>query len=96
MSRSASLALNLAFTIGLALLPGFALADLTQTDGHIALQASTVATPARGSSMSQVEAQYGAPQSKHAAVGKPPITRWDYANFSVYFENSRVLHAVAH
>ena len=28
------------------------------------------------------------------ALGNPPITRWDYPQFSVYFENDRVLHTV--
>lgn len=50
--------------------------------------------PARGSSMSAVEARFGAPASRHAAVGDPPITRWDYAQFSVFFEHDKVLHAV--
>lgn len=50
--------------------------------------------PHRGSTMAQVESQYGAPSNRHAAVGNPPITRWDYPQFSVYFENDRVLHAV--
>jgi hypothetical protein len=50
--------------------------------------------PQRGSTMAQVEAKYGAPREKHAAVGKPPITRWDYESLSVYFENDRVIHAV--
>ena len=27
--------------------------------------------------------------------GKPPITRWDYDGFSVYFEHQHVIHAVA-
>jgi hypothetical protein len=50
--------------------------------------------PARGSTMSQVEARFGAPTTKHAAVGDPPITRWDYPQFSVFFEFDKVLHAV--
>lgn len=55
--------------------------------------------PKRGSSMAQVEARYGAPQQKYAAVGggghhTPPITRWQYASFSVYFENRHVVSAV--
>ena len=50
--------------------------------------------PNRGSTMSTVESRYGAPTNRHAAVGNPPITRWDYPQFSVYFENDRVLHAV--
>ena len=28
--------------------------------------------------MSAVEARFGAPRTRHAAVGEPPITRWDY------------------
>ncbi len=57
--------------------------------------------PARGITMSQVESQFGAPQRKHAAVAgpnnrrdNPPITRWDYPGFSVYFEHSHVVDAV--
>ncbi len=50
--------------------------------------------PARGVRMAQVQARYGAPREKHAAVGKPPITRWDYDGFSVYFERDYVIHAV--
>ena len=50
--------------------------------------------PTRGSSMSVVEAHFGAPTSKHPAVGDPPITRWDYPQFSVFFEHDKVLHAV--
>ena len=55
--------------------------------------------PKRGQSMAAVEAAFGAPVLKHAAVGggsvhTPPITRWDYASFSVYFENSHVVNCV--
>ncbi len=55
--------------------------------------------PKRGNSMAQVQARYGAPQLKHPAVGggdprTPPITRWQYETFSVYFENSHVVNAV--
>jgi hypothetical protein len=50
--------------------------------------------PARGSTMSQVEARFGTPASRHAAVGNPPITRWDYPQFAVFFEYDKVLHAV--
>ena len=50
--------------------------------------------PNRGSTMATVESRYGAPTNRHAAIGNPPITRWDYPQFSVYFENDRVLHTV--
>lgn len=51
-------------------------------------------TPHRGSTMTQVESRFGAPVVRHAAVGDPPITRWDYPQFSVFFEHDKVLHAV--
>ncbi len=50
--------------------------------------------PSRGMTQARVEADYGAPQKTHAAVGDPPISRWDYAEFVVFFEYDRVIHAV--
>lgn len=50
--------------------------------------------PARGSTMAKVQERFGEPTNRHSAVGNPPITRWDYPQFSVYFEHDRVLHAV--
>lgn len=52
------------------------------------------ATPARGSSMATVESRFGPPATRHSAVGQPPITRWDYPQFSVFFEHDKVIHAV--
>ena len=43
----------------------------------------------------RVEANFGAPQSAREAVGDPPITRWEYANFVVFFEFDKVIHAVS-
>ncbi len=54
-----------------------------------------MSTPARGMSMADVEARYGAPTQRYDAVGQPPITRWVYPSFVVYFEYSHVVHAVA-
>lgn len=50
--------------------------------------------PMRGTTQAQVEAKYGSPASKKAPVGDPPITRWEYPDFTVYFEYDRVIHAV--
>jgi len=41
-----------------------------------------------------VEARFGQPANRHSAVGQPPITRWDYPGFAVYFEHQYVIHAV--
>lgn len=53
------------------------------------------AMPRRGMTMNQVEGQYGMPANKRGAIGKPPITRWDYPAFAVYFEHSHVINSVA-
>ena len=50
--------------------------------------------PRQNTAMSEVEAQYGAPKEKKAAVGTPPISRWIYPAFTVYFEGDRVINAV--
>ncbi len=51
--------------------------------------------PARGMSMEKVEATFGAPATRAPAVGEPPITRWEYPGFTVYFEHQLVIHTVA-
>ncbi len=56
--------------------------------------AQNTGAPTRGASMAQVEQRYGAPLQRHAPVGHPPITRWDYADYRLYFESDHVLHAV--
>ncbi|HEY4365910.1 MAG TPA: hypothetical protein VGN07_01640 [Steroidobacteraceae bacterium] len=60
---------------------------------------STAGHPARGMSMEKVEATFGAPTTRVPAVGgsnahQPPITRWEYPGFTVYFENNVVVHSV--
>jgi hypothetical protein len=70
-------------------------AETIVVDDKVALRESATEVPARGSPMKAVEARFGAPANRHAAVGKPPITRWDYPAFSVYFEHDHVVHAVA-
>lgn len=50
--------------------------------------------PPRGTTMQQVRARFGPPLKTYAPVGDPPITRWDYRGFSVYFEYELFLHAV--
>ena len=50
--------------------------------------------PRRGMTMDRVQSDWGQPQSQRSAVGDPPITRWEYAGFTVYFEYDRVIHTV--
>lgn len=56
----------------------------------------SVTVPARGLEMDQVENRFGVPEAKLPAVGEPPITRWIYNGFTVYFEDRYVIHAVIH
>jgi hypothetical protein len=84
----------------LTLLCGFAvagptLAETLVVDDQVQLRDSTVEKPKRGSTMTEVEKHFGAPVEKHPTVGQPPITRWDYTGFSVFFEHDRVIHSVA-
>lgn len=72
-----------------------ALAETIVVNDQVKVRESGIEVPARGSSMSTVEKRFGAPASRHAAVGQPPITRWDYPGFSVFFEHELVIHAVA-
>ncbi|WP_242107456.1 hypothetical protein [Luteimonas aquatica] len=56
--------------------------------------------PARGTSMGAVQSRFGAPSEKLEPRGGqkrqwPTIHRWVYPGFTVYFENSRVVDAVA-
>jgi hypothetical protein len=69
-------------------------ADTVVVNDQVQVRDSGIDTPKRGITMSQVEAKFGAPTTKHDAVGAPPITRWDYPNFAVFFEGDRVIHAV--
>ncbi len=50
--------------------------------------------PQKSATMTQVRSQFGDPSQEHAAVGEPPITRWDYADFVVYFEHQHVITTV--
>lgn len=53
-----------------------------------------MAMPVRGMTTTQVEQKFGAPQEKIPAVGEPPISRWEYADYTVYFEHQYVIHSV--
>lgn len=52
--------------------------------------------PENGLSQAEVEARYGQPDSRSAPVGQPPITRWVYDDFNVYFEYDLVIESVLH
>ena len=55
--------------------------------------------PTMGQTMKTVSNQFGSAQSVSVSKGKvtkrnPKITRWNYPKFSVFFENTHVIHSV--
>ncbi|OBS10877.1 hypothetical protein [Acidihalobacter prosperus] len=52
--------------------------------------------PHRGMTMRQVLKRFGQPMERLAPVDHPPITRWVYAHYTVYFEDHYVIHTVVH
>jgi len=71
---------------------GIAGADTLDMDGTDAEKSSV--GPSSGLTQESVEATYGSPNSKKAAIGDPPISSWEYDGFIVYFEFDRVVHSV--
>ena len=70
-----------------------------QAQAMAAPVAAPASLPVKGQTMAEVARHYGEPQLKHAPAGgdapkHPPITRWDYAGFSVFFEHSHVVDTV--
>lgn len=55
---------------------------------------SGLSLPKKGLTMDEVESIHGSAKIQHEATGKPPITRWEYDNYVVYFEGNRVIHSV--
>jgi hypothetical protein len=87
--------IKLRIVSAIALLVAFgsmASAETVNMDG--AMARSDDGRPSRGMTQESVESKYGSPASVNAPVGDPPISRWEYANFVVFFEHDKVIHAV--
>lgn len=80
------------FCLGLATLTWLPLAQADKLS--IFTEQSDIQRPARGMKMDAVLQGFGEPNSRIDAVGQPPISRWVYEKFTVYFENEYVIHAV--
>ena len=93
-SRTRVLGLGLALVASVSSTGWTARADTLLIQNVDAEQTTAAERPARGASMASVEARFGPPATRSGAVGKPPITRWDYPTFAVYFEYDHVLHSV--
>ena len=87
------LTLMLVFATGLTQI-GIAQADVLLIEE--VRQSDRMNLPVNGISKDEVRARFGEPVDKLAAVGDPPITRWNYDSWSVYFEYELVLFIVLH
>ena len=87
MFRQSLLLISLCLTTGLSAHADVLLLDTINAQGHVG--------PQTGVDMQAVTGAYGAPETRSAQVGEPPITRWYYPGFTVYFESDRVIHSVA-
>jgi len=92
---------NFMITINAGLLVGFLCFSINAfaNNGSVPVNQQSqldINKPQKGQSMQQIEAQFGPPVKEEDAVGEPPISRWQYAKFTVYFEYDKVIHAVAH
>jgi hypothetical protein len=74
--------------------PGTATADVLLIEE--VRQSDRMELPDNGISKADVKARFGDPVNTHNPVGDPPITRWDYSGWSVYFEYDLVLFTVLH
>ncbi|MCW8891181.1 MAG: hypothetical protein OQL20_11040 [Sedimenticola sp.] len=52
--------------------------------------------PRTGQTMDTVRSRFGAPAQEMPWVGEPPISRWIYDDFTVYFEHEYVINTVVH
>ncbi len=83
----------------LAILAGFSVPAVLSADVLLieeVRQAGSMDVPVNGMTKADVRTRYGDPAETHAPVGDPPITRWDYGQWSVYFEYDLVLFTVVH
>ena len=67
-------------------------ADILLIDRVVAKE--NMALPQKSATMNQVRTAFGDPLSESPAVGDPPITRWAYEGFIVYFEHQHVITTV--
>ncbi len=77
-----------------AVLTAPASAEVLKLNGEVEVL-KAVNAPTRGMTKAAVAKRFGKPVRKNPAVGKPPISSWEYPGYIVYFEGKYVLHTVA-
>lgn len=97
-----SIPISLTLLLCLVTLPALAAegdsAPATSAPAAMKRPEAGLAMPAQGMSMRQVEKKFGKPLKVLPPTGptskyKPPITRWIYPDYIVYFERNLVIHS---
>lgn len=92
--------MNKLLGFAIALMLGFSNISVAESvaipAGQQGASKQNIERPVRGSSKEQVSSQFGAPSDRVNAVGQPPISRWVYTDFTVYFDGEYVIHSVIH
>lgn len=92
---AAALAVALVATVGGVVVPARAdtlLVEQIQKEPANAYEG--VPRPRRGMTMERVEAVFGRPKKATQPVGRPPIVRWTYPTFVVFFERDVAIDVV--
>jgi len=81
----------------LVFLSGFVIAETISVPvGQQGTDQQNAAKPIKGLSKAQVLSKFGEPEKKASPIGTPPISRWVYTGYTVYFDSDYVIHSVVH
>lgn len=67
--------------------------SIADPDYSIPNSPAGIERPRQGMSMQQVKQRFGEAHAQRSPVGDPPITRWVYEDFTVFFEHDKVVHS---
>ena len=89
------LSLPLACVLGFTMhMPTSVAEDIRIPIGEQAKNQSPIDMPSKGMSKERVKTLFGEPLEDIPAKGQPPISRWKYQDFTVYFDSNAVIHCV--
>lgn len=95
MSQRKLLILSLACLLGFNLQVQTSIAEEIRIPvGEQAKDQTPVDMPTKGMSKERVKNLFGEPLAEIPAKGQPPISRWKYQEFTVYFDSNTVIHCV--
>ena len=89
------LSLSLVCTLGCAIqIPNSIAEEIRIPIGEQAKDQVPIDMPTKGMSKERVKTLFGEPLEDFPAKGQPPISRWKYQEFTVYFDSNTVIHCV--